>query len=526
MTLAAKNPTQARLWARIRRYLETRQEDAARIALEKLVQAAPADVEARVLLAGAIVSSDARVRECLAHLEAATKALPENADLVAMVALAMLRVGDVIGARRCLENPAVVATTSIEDSMSLAHVHQLLGEHAKSLAFMDRAKALGHDNPDFRYFRGLQLQFNGRLQEAEAEMETCLKMGPTFGRASLMLARLKTQTRQSNHLAYIREQLRRAEPDSEDRASFEFAQYKELEDLGEDDEAWAALERANRIMDRLFRHDGQAEGRLFDALIERTGTDFLQPASTEFDGPAPIFVIGLPRSGTTLLERILGNHSMVESAGELNDFPRQMQWQANHYCFPVLDATLLARADELDYANIGRRYLQQSQWRARGKKYYVDKLPPNFMLAGFIHRALPQAAILHMVRDPMDACFSNYKAMFGNAYAYSYEPNLLVDHYRRYRRLMAHWHGVMPGRILDVSYNELVRDPETKTREILAFCQLPFEAGCADLTRNRTPVATLSSAQTRRAINDRSIGEWRRYSGKLAWMETELAEFL
>ncbi len=526
MNFSAKNPGEARLWQRVRRYLETKQEDAARIALEKLVTASPADVEARVLLAGAILSADARVRECLTHLEAAAAALPENADLVAMVAQAMLRVGDIVGARRCLENPAVATTSSPEDLMSLAHVHQLLGEHSKSLAFMERAKAQGYDNPDFRYFRGLQLQFNGRLHEAEDEMESCLKMGPTFGRASLSLARLKTQTAANNHVDYIRAQIRRVEKDSEDHASFEFALFKELEDLGEYDEAWAALERANRIMDRRFRHDGQTEGRLFNALIERTGAEFLRPSAIEFDGPAPIFVIGLPRSGTTLLERILGNHSLVESAGELNDFPRQMQWQANHYCFPVLDETLLAHADTLDYANIGKRYLRQSQWRANGKPFYVDKLPPNFMMAGFIHRALPQAAILHMVRDPMDACFSNYKAMFGGSYAYSYDPDLLVVHYRRYRRLMDHWHAAMPDRIFDVSYNELVRDPEAKTREILAFCELPFESGCADLARNRTPVATLSSAQSRHAINDRSIGEWRRYEKRLGWMQSGLADLI
>lgn len=526
MNFSARNPSEARLWQRVRRYLETKQEDAARVALEKLVQIAPTDVEARVLFAGAVLSSDARVRECLAHLEAAAAALPENADLVAMVALAMLRVGDIVGARKCMENAAVAQTTSPEDLMSLAHAHQLLGEHAKSLAFMDRARAQGYDNPDFRYFRGLQLQFNGRLQEAEDEMESCLKMGPTFGRASLSLARLKTQTAASNHVEYIRAQIRRVEKDTEDHASFEFALFKELEDLGEYAEAWAALERANGIMDRRFRHDGQAESRLFDALIERTDPDFLRPSTAHFDGPAPIFVIGLPRSGTTLLERILGNHSLVESAGELNDFPRQMQWQADHYSFPVLDETLLARAATLDYANIGKRYLQQSQWRANGKPFYVDKLPPNFMLAGFIHRALPQAPILHMVRDPMDACFSNYKAMFGGAYTYSYEPDLLVAHYRRYRRLMDHWHVAMPGRIFDVSYNDLVRDPEAKTREILAFCKLPHEAGCADLTRNSTPVATLSSAQTRRAISDRSIGEWRRYEKRLGWMRSGLADLI
>jgi tetratricopeptide (TPR) repeat protein len=517
--------TEDRLWAKIRRYLETGQETAARISLETLVARSPRDVEGRVMLGGAILSGEGLMRECNAQLEAAAQALPEDADKAVMVALAMFRIGNVLGARACLANPDVARTTSIENLMSLAHVHQLLGEHAKSLAFMDRAKALGYDNPDFRYFRGVQLQFNGRLADAEAEMESCLKMGPTFGRASYTLARLRRQTAQNNHLDYIREQLTHVERDTEDHASFEFALFKEYEDLGDVDNAWAALERGNAIMHRRLGHNPAEEGELFDKLIERTTADFLQPVQAKYDGPQPIFIIGLPRSGTTLLERILGNHSMVESVGELSDFPRQLQWQANRYSFPPVDPVILSRADRLDYAEIGRRYLEQSQWRANGKPFFVDKLPPNFLLAGFIRRALPNAPILHMVRDPMDACFSNYKAMFGDSYTYSYEPKNLIAHYTRYRRLMDHWHAAMPGHIYDVSYNELVRDPEGKTREILEYCHLPYEEGCEDLSRNQTPVATMSTAQTRGKISDRSIGEWRRYEKQLEWMRSGLAAF-
>src|SRR6185437_98232 len=344
-----------RAWEKIRRYLGNDQQMAARIALEALVQRSPADVEARVLLAGSILSGDKRVREPIAHLQAAARALPENADLVAMVALAMLRVGEIVGARKCLENPDVERTTSVENLMSLAHVHQLLGEHRKSLAFMDKAKAQGHDNADFRYFRGLQLQFNGRLEEAEAEMESCLRMGPTFGRAVLSLARIRAQTAESNHLPYIREQIQRMEKGTEDHASFEFALYKELDDLGDYENAWQALQRANAIMHERLQHQIQEEKTLFDDLIALTTEKFLRPSQNVLDGPQPIFVVGLPRSGTTLLERILGNYSMVESAGELSDFSRQLQWQADHFSFPVLDQQLVSLAPDLDYANIGRR---------------------------------------------------------------------------------------------------------------------------------------------------------------------------
>jgi tetratricopeptide (TPR) repeat protein len=468
------------------------------------------------MLGGAILSGDGLVRECDAQLEAAAEALPEDADKAAMVALAMFRIGNVRGVRACLENPDVARTISTENLLSLAHVNQLLGEHAKSLMFMDRAKALGYDNADFRYFRGVQLQFNGRLEEAAEEMEACLQMGPTFGRASYTLARLRRQTAESNHLAYIHDQLKRVEPGSEDHASFEFALFKEYEDLGNFEDAWAALERGNAVMQRRLKYDSAEENELLDAIIAQTPPDFLERGRTEFAGPTPIFVIGMPRSGTTLLERILGNHSMVQSSGELSDFSRQMQWLSNRYSWQLLDKPMLAHADRIDYAALGRRYLEQTQWRANDKPYYIDKLPPNYLLAGFIRRALPDAPILHMMRDPMDTCFSNYKAMFGHAYAYSYDLHSLAQHYRNYRRLMEHWHSAMPGHILDVSYKELVTDTDAVVRKILSYCRLPYEPGCADLSRNSTPVATMSSAQARKQINDSSLGEWRRYARQLA----------
>ncbi|MBS0431992.1 MAG: sulfotransferase family protein, partial [Proteobacteria bacterium] len=296
------NAFEDRAWKKIRRYLESDQQTAARIALENLVHRAPTNVEARVLLAVSILSGDKRVREPAAHLHAAAGVVPDDSDLIAMVALAMVRVGEIVGARRCLESPDVAKTTSTENLMSLAHVHQLLGEHRKALAFMDRAKALGYDNPDFRYFRALQLQFNGRLEEAEAEMEGCLTLRPTFGRASLTLARLKRQTADSNHIDYIRAQIRDVEKDTEDHASLEFAQFKELDDLGDYESAWIALERANSIMRRRLPHDAAGEESLFSALIALTAVDFMASVvQADLHGAQPIFVIGLPRSGTTLL---------------------------------------------------------------------------------------------------------------------------------------------------------------------------------------------------------------------------------
>jgi hypothetical protein len=180
-------------------------------------------------------------------------------------------------------------------------------------------------------------------------------------------------------------------------------------------------------------------------------------------------------------------------------------------------------ASGTDFAEVGRRYLEQTQWRAADRPYYVDKLPPNFMLAGFIRRALPQAKIVHMGRDPMDLCFSNYRALFGDAFAYSYDLDDLAAHHGHYRRLMRHWHEVMPGAVHDVDYTALVQDTEAVTRALLDFCELPFEAACLDTTGNPAPVATLSSAQVRERIHMRALREWKPYASQLAGLRETLA---
>ena len=164
---------------------------------------------------------------------------------------------------------------------------------------------------------------------------------------------------------------------------------------------------------------------------------------------------------------------------------------------------------------LGRRYLQQSRWRAHDKPFYIDKLPANYILAGLIHRALPEARIVAMRRDPMDVCYSNWKAYFGDSYAYSYSIGTLATHYNQYEQVMSHWRRVMPGAVLDVDYAALVQDPEAVTARVLEFCGLPYEAGCADITRNRNPVSTLSSPQVREKIHRRALGDWRRYEKQL-----------
>lgn len=491
--------------------------------LELLLATHPRHVGARMLLASVILATG-RLRAAIEQLRLAVALVGDDAALLVRLAQGLSRLGETNAARASLQHPVVAATRSGPVLTALGHVFQGLGLNDEALRLMDRARATGYDNADFRYFHALQLQFNGRLADAEAEMESCLRLGPTFGRASLSLARIRKQVPASNHVEFIRSRLTSVPKGSEDHAAFEFALHKELDDLGQLDEAWAALERANAIMASRLPYDPIAEERLFDAVIERFDHGFLQAGSGEqVPGPMPIFIVGMPRSGTTLLERILGNHSQVTSAGELTDMPRQLRWVADRQGHPLLDLDLLDDLPRLDFAELGRRYLEQSRWRANGRAYYIDKLPPNFMLIGCMRRALPGAKVVHMSRDPMDVCFSNYRAMFGDAYAYSYAFDRLAHHHRQYARLMRHWHGTLPGFVLDLPYADLVQDTEAACRRLLDFCGLPFEPGCLDHTLNPASVATLSSAQVRQPIHARGLGEWRRYERQLEPLRERLA---
>ena len=268
--------------------------------------------------------------------------------------------------------------------------------------------------------------------------------------------------------------------------------------------------------------DAAQRTRFIGRFIERCTLDIFKRTAAPQAGPQPIFILGLPRSGTTLLDRLLGAHSQIVSAGELSDFGQALYWTAD--IRETQDELFLQRMTSIDNAEAGQRYLSQTQWRSNGKSFFIDKQPPNWALAGFIRAALPKAHILHMVREPMDVCFSNWRAFFGDAHAFSYDLTALASHYHDYRRVMAHWHALMPGAILDVSYAQLVQEPEKTMRDVLAHCGLEWEANCVDTRRNPAPVATISAAQVRDSIHTKAFGEWKPYRDRLEPLQRALSE--
>lgn len=391
-------------------------------------------------------------------------------------------------------------------------------EQERALALLDEAKRADPDYPATLMSRGQVLTYMARFEEAEQDLLHSLRRAPELAQTYWLLSRLRRQTRAGNHVTRIREQLARTDRPAADMAMLGYALHKELDDLEDYIGAARALDRACRAKRSMLDYRSEDSRRLIDALLAfapppQTGAPTVSAAAGLTR--TPLFIVGMHRSGTTLLEQLLDGHGQVKGVGELYDFTAQMRYATDHHCRGVTDATIVERAGEVDYAAVGQGYLEKMEWRLGPEPYFTDKLPSNFLNIGFICRALPQAKILHMVRDPIETCFSNLRELFSEANPYSYDQLELADFYKQYRRLMAHWHRQWPGRILDVDYAELTRDPETVLRRICAFCGLDFQPQMLALTERKRGVATASAVQVRQGIVARERPKWAPYEAYL-----------
>lgn len=492
--------------------------DAASPAYERLAANADWVAPARLRLAE-LALARGRLRDAVAQALAAGQAEETDPVVLEAVLTALCQVGELEQALALSARPALVQAHDAAVQQGVGEQLQAQSFPAEAHPFLQRARQLGADGPGLHYQLGLSALYQGELDAAEAGFEACLARQPLHAAAHRQLAKLRRATPERNHLPRLRAAIAAMPPGFPDAPPLYYALFKELDDLGDTDAAWAALEAGMRARRAQLAYDPAAEAAVFERLMQLDG----QGANTVAGpGPAPVFILGQPRSGTTLLERILGGAEAVADAGELRDFGFQLRWCADLPGRPGPDLALLDAAESVDPAELGRRYLQHTQWRAGGKPLYTDKLPANFLWLGHIARALPQAKFLHLVRDPMDVGFSNLKELFADAYPHSYDQVEMAAHLRRYRALMAHWHRVFPGRILDVSYEALATEPDATAQQVLAFLGLPAQPGVADIAARTGAVATASAVQLREPVHARFLGQWRRYESRLQPMRRAL----
>jgi len=477
-------------------------------AFEALLARRPDDVRAPVQLSY-LHSLEGRYRIAREYALRAAALKPRDVEIVREL-VARLRTFNAAGALDALVRAqGPLDRVPIPVLLACAAQYSYLNEQERALALLDEAKRGDPDFPPMRLVRSQVLVYLGRFDEAEEDARAAVRRAPEIAQGWWLLARMRKQTPEANVVDALRRELQRPGRRPAEIAQLAEALHKALDDLGDVEGAWSALELMCRTKRATLDYRAQDSRDLVDDLIA-------MPAGAVAPMPeswtrTPIFIVGMHRSGTTLLEQLLDGHPDVRGVGELYDFTSQMRLATDHHCRGVIDRTIVARAADVDFAAVGAGYLRDMEWRLGAERCFTDKLPSNFLNLGFIARALPHAKLLHMVRDPVETCFSNLRELFSDANAYSYDQAELADFHHQYRRLMAHWHAAYPGRILDVDYAALTRDPEPVLREVAAFCGLSFDPGMLAMEQRKRGVATASAVQVRNKVEARETPKWAPY---------------
>jgi hypothetical protein len=373
---------------------------------------------------------------------------------------------------------------------------------------------------------GHALKTIGRQKEATESYQMAATSRPSFGDAWWSLANLKTYRFSGSEIAQMRAEEAAPAADPVDRAHLCFALGKAFEDRNEFAESWQFYERGNALK--------RAGSRYHPDIIETNALRQMEVCTARFFAarlgagvedsdpifPCPIFIVGLPRSGSTLIEQILASHSQVEGTQELAEIQRIAIEMHGKY------PGVLAELTPGDYRKLGERYMTDTHAYRRQKPFFIDKMPNNFHHLGLILRMLPNAKIIDARREPMACCVSNLKQLFAMGQEFTYSIRDIARYYRTYLELMRHWDAVLPGRILRIWYEDVVEDVERNVRLILEFCGLEFEPACLEFYKTERSVRTASSEQVRQPIFRDGLFQWRNYEPWLGPLKESLDDAL
>lgn len=415
----------------------------------------------------------------------------------------------------CLSAPALAARAPAQIVAKAAVMLSSIGAHDEAARLVDQALQREPLDASALHVRGNFHLFNGDVEQAEAAYEASLRSDPTLFQNSLMLAGARPVTADRNHVERLRQQLSKAKPRGTGEVYLGYALHKELHELGRYEESWQALARACADKRRQVQYSPSEPVELVESIEQLCTSEYLAAASGVEQRHVPIFIVGMHRSGTTLLERMLAGHSQVGDAGETSAFHAQLELALDRAAPAGIDAAFARLMKDADHDAIARGYAGSARWLSRGNAFFTEKLPQNFFNVGFIAKAMPQARFLHLVRDPVDTCFSNLRTLFSGAALYSYDQAELGAFFLLYQRMMRHWHSVLPGRVLDISYDELVQDPAAMAQRVAAHCGLAFEPGMVDIGRASGTVATPSATVARQGFRRDRGRAWQPYAAHL-----------
>ena len=422
--------------------------------------------------------------------------------------------GEAEDAVECFEQALQIDPRDLRSMLGLGKARNALGGLARAVECYRQAIEI--DPGDAQCFIGLGAAYgdHGETDEAVSCLHKAIEINPRAVAAWPVLARNKRFTADYADIKTIESLLSKQDLNDTDRSRLGFSLAKAYEDIGEYDKSMKQVIKAARLKRKQIDYSTSATRKRLERIREVFSPEFFaRCADAGAEDQTPVFIIGMPRSGTSLVEQILASHPAVFGAGELDDLSRVYQSIAGTGDAARADTfpEELVGLDPDRFADLGSEYIRRLRRHSSAATLITDKLRHNFMRVGFIRAILPRARIIHCTREPMDTCLSIFKTDFHRGHLYSYDLAELGVYYRLYLELMAFWRTVLPDFVHDLNYEQLVSEPEQQTRSLLDYCDLPWDDACLDFHRTRRAVRTASSAQVVRPIYRDSVDLWKRY---------------
>jgi tetratricopeptide (TPR) repeat protein len=439
--------------------------------------------------------------------------MPKDPIALILRAKCLFVCGEARAAREAAEAASDVIGNAPEALDACGAIFGLLGLHQKAKQFFLRAVAARPDVPQYLFNLAATERMIGALAAAEAHCDAAIALDRHYGLAHYLRSDLRIQTAERNHIEEMEALIRDGKLAWPSAVMLRFALGKEYEDLDRHDRAFDHVDAGCELQHRSATHDGAAEIAEIDRIIQTHSRSWIDAAPSGYSAAAPVFVAGLPRTGTTLVERIIASHPAMSSVGETGAFATEMR------------RAIEAAPNGGDLAEIGRRYVDSvAALRERRDVRFVDKTLQNYLYCGLIHAALPAARIILVQRHPLDACWAIYKAHFQGKFSFSYHQIELAEYYLAYRRLSRHWRATLPPEaLLELNYEDIVSDQSAASRRLIDFVGLPWDDEVLRFHESPAPSATASAVQVRRPIYSSSVGKWRHHAERLAPLRARLA---
>jgi tetratricopeptide (TPR) repeat protein len=466
-------------------------------------------------IAGVAFMELQQMPQALDYLYKATHLEPRRSDFATQYAKALALVRLLRDARLAADRALALSPDDPATLDTLGVVYTQTHAHEQAAEVFGRAVTLMPNHAPYRFNLATALVAAGHIEQAERELEACIELDPLYWNAHLTLAQLRRQTPAHNHIPRLQSLLSQHHDVTDAQTYLNMALAKEHEDLADYSTAFGHFVHGKSAGKESRGYSIKSDEALFEALHN------VRPEQGAVQGSSSaesIFVIGMPRTGTTLLERIISSHPDVHSAGELQNFGMALKYAVRSETPSVLDPETVAKARNIDWKELGDIYVSSTRPGTGHKPRFIDKLPHNFLYAGFIAQALPHAKIICLRRDPLDSCLSNFRQLFAQTapfYGYSFDLLDTGRYYVMFDRLMSHWQNTFPGRILEMQYEALVDSQETSSRQLLEFCGLPWNDACLRFEDNPAPVNTASAVQVRGPIYRTALKRWKKYEPQL-----------